>query len=284
MSLRHVSMHGVPQPYAARPSCITKINLGARCMIQHRIHRPGLAVHGRHRQEQQGPSCFTAAGAHRLRHRSLARRIAAGSSDSMTEEGPGSDIDLSQFVDLANELAEVAGSITKKFFRQPLTIDNKADKSPVTEADRQAEHAMRQKIAETFPDHGIFGEEEGMQQPRDTDAQYLWVLDPIDGTKSFITEQGVRTRHCKDISLAYLYATTPHMFSPEDNSEQAFNSVRDAVRTPLYGCDCYAYGLLASGYVDLVVEADLKPYDFMALVPIVEEAGGIMTDWLVWLH
>lgn len=117
MSLRHVSMHGVPQPYAARPSCITKINLGARCMIQHRIHRPGLAVHGRHRQEQQGPSCFTAAGAHRLRHRSLARRIAAGSSDSMTEEGPGSDIDLSQFVDLANELAEVAGSITKKFFR-----------------------------------------------------------------------------------------------------------------------------------------------------------------------
>lgn len=71
------------------------------------------------------------------------------------------------------------------------------------------------------------------------------------------------------------------MFSSEDNTEQAFNNVRDAVRTPLYGCDCYAYGLLASGHVDLVVEADLKPYDFMALVPIVEEAGGIMTDWLV---
>ena len=71
------------------------------------------------------------------------------------------------------------------------------------------------------------------------------------------------------------------MFSPEDNTEQAFNNVRDAVRTPLYGCDCYAYGLLASGHVDLVVEADLKPYDFMALVPIVEEAGGVMTDWLV---
>lgn len=94
-------------------------------------------------------------------------------------------------------------------------------------------------------------------------------------------EQAVHTRQCKDISLAYLYATTPHMFSPEDNTEQAFNNVRDAVRTPLYGCDCYAYGLLASGHVDLVVEADLKPYDFMALVPIVEEAGGVMTDWLV---
>lgn len=97
----------------------------------------------------------------------------------------------------------------------------------------------------------------------------------------FCAEKAAHTRQCKDISLAYLYATTPHMFSPEDNTEQAFNNVRDAVRTPLYGCDCYAYGLLASGHVDLVVEADLKPYDFMALVPIVEEAGGVMTDWLV---
>lgn len=94
-------------------------------------------------------------------------------------------------------------------------------------------------------------------------------------------EEAVHTRQCQDISLAYLYATTPHMFSAEDNSQQAFNSVRDAVRTPLYGCDCYAYGLLAAGCVDLVVEADLKPYDFMALVPIVQEAGGVMTDWLV---
>ena len=91
----------------------------------------------------------------------------------------------------------------------------------------------------------------------------------------------VHARDCKDISLAYLYATTPHMFSAESHTEQAFNNVRDAVRTPLYGCDCYAYGLLATGCVDLVVEADLKPYDYMALVPIVQEAGGTMTDWLV---
>ncbi len=74
------------------------------------------------------------------------------------------------------------------------------------------------------------------------------------------------------------------MFSAEDHTEQAFNNVRDAVRTPLYGCDCYAYGLLAAGCVDLVVEADLKPYDYMALVPIVQEAGGVMTDWLVSLQ
>lgn len=232
------------------------------------------------------------------------------------------DSDLGEFVNLAEELAQAAGSITRQYFRQPLTIDNKADKSPVTEADRKAERAMRDLISAKFPDHGIFGEEEGMQQPKSSDTQYLWVLDPIDGTKSFITgkpvfgtliallrngepiigvidqpitkerwvgvkghgttlnEQKVHTRECPDISLAYLYATTPHMFSAEDHTEQAFNNVRDAVRTPLYGCDCYAYGLLAAGCVDLVVEADLKPYDYMALVPIVQEAGGVMTDWL----
>lgn len=115
----HVSMHGVPQACAARPSCTTGISCSDRYMIQHRIHRPDFAVHRCHIQEQQGPSCFKAR-AHRLRRRSLARRIAAGSSDSMTEAGPGSDSDLSQFVDLANELAEVAGSITKKFFRYSL--------------------------------------------------------------------------------------------------------------------------------------------------------------------
>lgn len=101
--------------------------------------------------------------------------------------------------------------------------------------------------------------------------------------KLWFAEQKVHTRECQDISLAYLYATTPHMFSAEDHTEQAFNNVRDAVRTPLYGCDCYAYGLLAAGCVDLVVEAELKPYDYMALVPIVQEAGGVMTDWLVRL-
>lgn len=93
--------------------------------------------------------------------------------------------------------------------------------------------------------------------------------------------KAVHARDCKDISAAYLYATTPHMFSAEEHTEEAFNNVRDAVRSPLYGCDCYAYGLLAAGCVDVVVEADLKPYDYMALVPIVEEAGGVMTDWLV---
>ncbi|KAF6260129.1 hypothetical protein COO60DRAFT_923288 [Scenedesmus sp. NREL 46B-D3] len=149
--------------------------------------------------------------------------------------------------------------------------------------------------------------------------EWLWVLDPIDGTKSFITGKPlfgtlisllhdgvpvlgmidqpvtrerwvglagqpsslngrpIRVRGCGDIANAYMYSTTPHMFAGQ--TEQAFHRVRDAVRIPMYGCDCYAYGLLAAGHCDLVVEADLKPYDYMALVPIIEGAGGVITDW-----
>ena len=190
----------------------------------------------------------------------------------------------------------------------------------MTIADRQAERAMRETLESKVPSHCIFGEEEGFQFGTDgAGNEYLWVLDPIDGTKSFITGKpvfgtlisllykgvpilgvldqpiqkerwvGVRgrqttlngdiisTRKCGEVSSAYLYATTPHMF--EGKTEIAFNALRDEVRIPLYGCDCYAYGLLAAGHCDIVAEADLKPYDYMALVPIVQGAGGVITDW-----
>lgn len=227
-------MRGMPQACTSRDAtCIQGINSCNGLLARKRRF---LTVHRIHKLKQHGLSGFTATEARRLCQRSLGCRIAAASSNSMTQEQLG-DTDLSQFVDLADELAELAGSITKRFFRygihpstyatcpqqgwlssstsgqmsqhtdtnycccyrQPLTIDNKADKSPVTEADRQAEHAMREKIAERFPHHGIFGEEEGMKQPRDTDTQYLWVLDPIDGTKSFITGKyvGLNVRPCR---------------------------------------------------------------------------------------
>jgi len=100
----------------------------------------------------------------------------------------------------------------------------------------------------------------------------------VRGRPTTLNGAPVRTRACPRVKEAYAYATTPHMFSP-GATEQAWQRVRDACRIPLYGCDCYAYGLLAAGHVDLVVEADLKPYDFMALVPVVEGAGGKITDW-----
>ncbi|GIL71648.1 hypothetical protein Vretifemale_2164 [Volvox reticuliferus] len=230
------------------------------------------------------------------------------------------------YVDLAHQLADAAAQVTRKYFRTSVDVESKGDTSPVTIADRQAEVSMREIIGKTFPDHGIFGEEHGLKFGSGAGSKYMWVLDPIDGTKSFITGkplfgtlislvyegspilgiidqpitkerwvgvvgrpttlngQTLRTRPCTDVKLAYLYATTPHMFSGDN--ETAFNRLRDQVRIPMYGCDCYAYGLLAAGHCDLVVEADLKPYDYMALVPVVQGAGGVMTDWsgqpLVW--
>ncbi|KAF8059378.1 HISN7 [Scenedesmus sp. PABB004] len=232
---------------------------------------------------------------------------------------------------LAHELADAAGRITSRYFRSArLSVDSKSDASPVTIADREAEAEMRRLIAGAFPEHSVFGEEAGLSLAGD--GRWLWVLDPIDGTKSFITGKPlfgtliallrdgapvlgiidqpitrerwvgaagqptalngapVAARRCASVGDAYLYATTPHMFAPGRTEQpppapapraraQAFARVRDAARVPLYGCDCYAYGLLAAGQVDLVVEADLKPYDYMALVPIVTGAGGVITDW-----
>lgn len=228
-------------------------------------------------------------------------------------------VSVESHIELANQLADAAGRIARQYFRTPVSIDTKSDFSPVTIADREAERVMRILIEAAAPGHAIFGEEHGLSLGKGGGSEWLWVLDPIDGTKSFITGkplfgtlvallhngepvlgiidqpilkerwlgvQGrpstfngkpITTRPCTDISLAYLYATTPHMFSGA--TEEGFNRVRDKVRIPMYGCDCYAYGLLASGFADLVVEADLKPYDYMALVPVIQGAGGRITDW-----
>jgi len=221
---------------------------------------------------------------------------------------------------LAMELADTAGAIIRGYFRQKVAIDDKPDQSPVTVADREAEAAMRRLIAARFPDHGIVGEEAGSER---ADASHVWVLDPVDGTKRFITgnplfgtliallRDGIpvlgvvdvpmtgerwygaldresrfhsatgkataRTRACPRLADATLYATAPEMFKGADLD--AFERVRRAVKLPLYGGDCYGYGLLASGFNDLVIEASLAPYDYLAQVPIVAGAGGLMTDW-----
>ena len=223
---------------------------------------------------------------------------------------------LNGFMDLADRMADAAGEVLNHYFRTPMTVETKGDESPVTKADRDAEIAMRVLIEDAHPDHGILGEE---FDPVNPGAEFTWVLDPIDGTKSFITgkplfgtlialAQGgrpvlgiinqpvlserwrgaegkpatfngapARVRACAGLADAILYATSPHMFEGPDAED--FARVRDRVRHPLYGGDCYAYGLLASGHADLVVEASLQPYDYAALVPVVEGAGGIITDW-----
>ncbi len=221
------------------------------------------------------------------------------------------------WIALAHRLADIARPVARQYFRTKLDIIAKDDESPVTIADRSIETAMREEIERTFPDHGILGEEHGAVR---LDGPAVWVLDPIDGTKAFITgmplfgtliaccvddvpvlgiidqpiqeERWVGTKGRQstfngdpirvsgktDLKTATLYSTGPEMFEGTD-AEDGFNALRRAVSLTRFGGDCYCHGLLASGFVDLVIEQGLQPYDFCALVPVIEGAGGIMTDW-----
>ena len=219
----------------------------------------------------------------------------------------------------AEAAAEAAGAVIRPLFRSALLVEAKGDASPVTEADRGAERAMRAVLAERFPHHGIWGEEYG---PDRADAEWLWLLDPIDGTRAFVTGrplfgcliallhrgrpvlglidqpavgerwigiagEGTRFRSplggtagcrpCASLAEAELSCTSPEMFRPEDRP--GFARLRAAARRVTWGGDCYAYGLLALGLVDVVAEATMQPWDWAALVPVVEGAGGRVTGW-----
>lgn len=226
------------------------------------------------------------------------------------------DAPIDEMIALAHRLADAAGEIARRYFRTGLAIDDKADESPVTIADREAEQAMRRLIEAERPEDGIFGEEFGAVR---TDARYVWVLDPIDGTKAFLTgrplfgtliavlDEGrpvmglidqpvvrdrwvgakgrpttlngaeIRTRACPELGRAIIGTTSPDMFPQQQFA--AFRRVADAARITVYGGDCYAYGLIAAGTMDLIVETSLKLYDYAALVPVIEGAGGAITDW-----
>jgi inositol-phosphate phosphatase/L-galactose 1-phosphate phosphatase/histidinol-phosphatase len=225
---------------------------------------------------------------------------------------PASDVDA--FMAFANALADAARPLALSYFRTPLDIISKLDESPVTIADRTIEKHIREMIEARFPTHGIYGEEMGVKEGDD----FTWVLDPIDGTKSFITGfplfgtlisltyrekpfcglidvpatgerwQGrpgraifagkpASTSGCENLSEARFYTTSPDMFTASE--VDAYETVSRAAKLRRFGGDCYIYGLLASGHCDLALETGLQPYDYMALVPVVEGAGGCITDW-----
>ena len=218
----------------------------------------------------------------------------------------------------AEAAADAGGAVVRPVFRSGLAAELKADQSPVTAADRGAELAMRDILRARFPDHGILGEEYGLERGA---SPWRWVLDPIDGTRAFITGRatfgilvgllhegrsvlgiidqpitgerwigatGRRTefrgpfggqvgcRACAELAQAELSATSPEMFGAD---LPRFTRLAGAVRRNVWGGDCYGYGLLALGQVDVVAEADLKVWDWAALLPVVEGAGGRMTDW-----
>lgn len=219
---------------------------------------------------------------------------------------------MQDFIDLANHMADEAGTIITQYFRSSFTVDHKDDDTPVTIADRAVEQKLRAIVEEHRPEDGILGEEFGIKQGQN---QYRWVFDPIDGTKSFVigrpsfgtlialcendvpvlgvidqpimgerwvgakgyptTFKGhpVQTRYCTSLSEAKLACTSPSMMP------DLWPTLYKKSDFVVWGGDCYSYGLIANGWLDGVVEAGLGTYDFAAIPPIVEGAGGLMCDW-----
>lgn len=224
--------------------------------------------------------------------------------------------ELARLLAFAEELAEAARGIARAAFRRPLEVEDKPDATPVTEVDRRIEEVLRGRIAAAFPAHGVLGEEHEALRPA---AEWVWVLDPIDGTKAFASGNPLFTtliglaragepvlgvidapalgerwsahlggiarhdgRPCRvrrpvDLSRAVLYAGAPETFC--GRGEGVLERLRGSVRWTKYQADGYAYGLLAAGFVDLVVESDLGPHDLCALAPIVRASGGVFEDW-----
>jgi len=225
---------------------------------------------------------------------------------------------LDTLIAAAEAAADVAGAVIRPFFRAGLAADLKTDQSPVTIADRSAEQAMRAVLTERCPDIGVLGEEFGRDRPQ---SRMCWVLDPIDGTRAFITGRpvfgtlvalldgdtpilgiidqpvtgerwigaaGRKTvfrgpmggrvgcRPCAALAEAELSITGLNLLSTD---QQRWQGLADQVRRVSWGGDCYAYGLLALGHIDVIAEATMKLWDWAALVPVIEGAGGRITDW-----
>ncbi len=229
---------------------------------------------------------------------------------------------ITEYETFAVELAREAARVTLPFFRGEYAQENKAgpgDFDPVTEADKAAEAAIRRLIAGRYPDHGVIGEEYGEDRP---EADHVWILDPIDGTRAFIAglplwttlialrvaarptvgviaqpyldeiflggpsgarmlrgdgEVALKVRSCEHLTEAVIATTDTDLFTGAELG--AWTQVRAAARLARFGCDAYAYAMVAAGRIDLVAESALKVWDWSALVPVVEAAGGQVTNW-----
>ncbi|UWQ91524.1 inositol monophosphatase [Rhodobacteraceae bacterium M382] len=222
----------------------------------------------------------------------------------------------SDLVEHATRIADIAADAARGYFRGALGIDFKSDESPVTQADKGVEAQVRAYLSEHFPDHGVFGEEEGITGG---DSRNLWIVDPIDGTRSFLSGHplfGFLLGHLVDgvpqigvIGMPALnetfvgvrgHQTTLHG-DPVHTSTQTdlnqsilfinegekiyrdypalFDRLTRAGQTRRFAYDCYPHALLAAGHVDAVIDYDLQPYDYMPVSVVIQAAGGIMTDW-----
>jgi len=227
-----------------------------------------------------------------------------------------SDEYLREFLEFAHALAEASGTLIRDAFRQPHSVEVKDDASPVTQADKALESRLREQISARYPQHGILGEEYDDTQ---MSAELVWVIDPIDGTKQFaaglptfatlialardgkpilgiidqpVTSErwvgvagscttfngnSVQTRPCKRLSDAVLATSAPDYF--DSKAAPAYRRLHEATRWSLYGAGCHAYGQMAAGRIDIGIETEHSAYDYCALVPIIDGAGGAITDW-----
>ena len=220
-----------------------------------------------------------------------------------------------EFVKFANFLADESSIIINKYFRTKININKKEDSTPVTIADQNTELKIRELISSKYPSHGILGEE---YEQINTKAEFMWVIDPIDGTRSFIAGHkdfgtliallhnnkpilgiincpahnerwvGIKDHHTacnnkkvstssiKKIEDSYLFTSGEFFYEPF--LKKGFEKIKEQSKYFRYGGDCYMYGMLASGLIDVVIEDTLKAHDYMALVNIIEGAGGKITD------
>jgi histidinol phosphatase-like enzyme (inositol monophosphatase family) len=225
-------------------------------------------------------------------------------------------MDFIQITPFLKHLAKESSIIIKQYFRSEFNIETKPDFSPVTIADKLAEEKMRELIRQEFPTHGIIGEEFGSHN---TEAEYVWVLDPIDGTKSFISgalsfgtlialmkngkpifgvinhpilnefligdnkltflnDVQVRVRNCNSISKATVL-TTDHLNIKTYQNKNRFDNLISKVNLYRNWGDCYGYYLLATGFADIMIDPIMSVWDSMALIPIINGAGGMITDY-----
>jgi inositol-phosphate phosphatase/L-galactose 1-phosphate phosphatase/histidinol-phosphatase len=224
-------------------------------------------------------------------------------------------VEQKEISDACLEALNTAAQLAMQYFRQSVPFDIKPDDSPVTIADREIEQAIRSMLAERFPGQAIYGEEQG----HSSGEGGTWIIDPIDGTQSFLlgnplfgclvgyvedgivqvggvampalneiwyadrsgptelNNRAIQSSQCEELATASLLTTSPDFFTGEEH--ERFHLLGKQVRYRRYGGDCYTYAMLAGGWADLVVESSLYPFDYLPLVPIVEQAGGVISDW-----
>ena len=224
--------------------------------------------------------------------------------------------ELNELKNFCELLANESGKIIREYFRTNVNVETKDDDSPVTVADKKSEEVMRNLIKKEFPEHGILGEEFGKKNP---EAEYQWILDPIDGTKSFISgavtfgtlialtkngqpilgvinqpvlnefligdndsaelnKQTVKVRECSNLSNATLL-TTDHFNIEKFQNLKNFEKLAKEVKLYRQWGDCYGYYLVATGFADIMIDPIMSVWDTMALIPIINGAGGVITDY-----